>query len=211
MKTLIAVAAQAKGESRAPQSLTGVEQEYYPVAPKSAAMKLLTAAESRQVDLLSQQKYGVPSFDLMTRAGEAVADEIVRGGPRRCSDAGCWSWPAKGNNGGDGMVAARRLKQVGVSVRALMLGSVDALKGDAARACAEFIALAGPVEAIDANSACAAHLRRAGNPDRRDLRHRAQRPVSKGSAAGGGAVRRAVRRRRWPSISRRESIPIPAR
>ncbi|MFZ0889411.1 MAG: hypothetical protein WA005_13235 [Candidatus Binataceae bacterium] len=37
-------------------------------------MKLLTASESRELDRLSQDKYGVPSYSLMSRAGEAVAD-----------------------------------------------------------------------------------------------------------------------------------------
>ncbi|MGO9059490.1 MAG: NAD(P)H-hydrate dehydratase [Candidatus Binataceae bacterium] len=112
-------------------------------------MKLLSASESRQVDLLSQQKYGVASFNLMTRAGEAVADEIVRWCSAAMLGRGVLVVAGKGNNGGDGMVAARRLKQLGVNVRALLLGSVDALKGDAARACAEFQGADGPVETID--------------------------------------------------------------
>src|SRR5271156_4216257 len=112
-------------------------------------MKLLTASESRQVDLLSQQKYGVASFNLMTRAGEAVADEIVRWPSPAVLGRGVLVVAGKGNNGGDGMVAARRLKQVGVSVRALLLGSIDTLKGDAAQACSEFIGAGGSVEAID--------------------------------------------------------------
>ncbi len=116
-------------------------------------MKLLTAAESRQVDLLSQQKYRVPSYDLMTRAGEAVAHEIAArwsAGPALAK--GVLIVAGKGNNGGDGMVAGRRLKQLGVKVRAVLLGSAAALKGDAARACAEFIAAGGPVAEIDAES-----------------------------------------------------------
>jgi ADP-dependent NAD(P)H-hydrate dehydratase / NAD(P)H-hydrate epimerase len=113
-------------------------------------MKLLTAEESRTVDALSQRKYGVASYSLMTRAGEAVADEIAarwRSAP--ALGQGVLIVAGKGNNGGDGMVAGRRLRQLGVSVRALLLGSVDALKGDAARACAEFIGGGGSVDQID--------------------------------------------------------------
>ena len=40
-------------------------------------MILLNAAESRELDRLSQEKYGIPSYSLMTRAGEAVADALV--------------------------------------------------------------------------------------------------------------------------------------
>jgi len=113
-------------------------------------MKLLTAAESRQVDLLSQQKYGVASYSLMTRAGESVAEEIVA----RWSSTAALAQTVliiagKGNNGGDGMVAARRLKQLGASVRSVLLGSVAALKGDAARACAEFLHAGGAVEEVN--------------------------------------------------------------
>jgi ADP-dependent NAD(P)H-hydrate dehydratase / NAD(P)H-hydrate epimerase len=113
-------------------------------------MLLLNAAESRQVDLLSQQKYGVASYSLMTRAGESVADEIAARWSSKASLAqGVLVVAGKGNNGGDGMVTARRLKQLGIGVRALLLGTANALKGDAARACADFIAGGGLVEQID--------------------------------------------------------------
>jgi hydroxyethylthiazole kinase-like uncharacterized protein yjeF len=113
-------------------------------------MKLLTAEQSRQVDLLSQQKYGVPSYALMTRAGESAADEVIA----RLSSAsgfaqGVLIVAGKGNNGGDGMVAARRLKQLGASVRAVLLGSAQALRGDAARAYAEFVSAGGAVDQAD--------------------------------------------------------------
>lgn len=113
-------------------------------------MKLLTAAESRQVDLLSQQKYGVASYALMTRAGEAVADEIVaRWSSTPAFGQGVLVVAGKGNNGGDGMVAARRLTQLGVSAKALLLGSAGALKGDAARAYADFVNAGGAVDQIE--------------------------------------------------------------
>ena len=41
-------------------------------------MILLNAAESRELDRLSQEKYGIPSYSLMRRAGEAPS-------PRWCS------------------------------------------------------------------------------------------------------------------------------
>ncbi len=112
-------------------------------------MKLLTAAESRQVDLLSQQKYGVASYALMTRAGEAVAEEIVtRWSSTTAFGQGVLVVAGKGNNGGDGMVAARRLTQLGVSAKAVLLGSGNALKGDAARAYADFVGASGAVGQI---------------------------------------------------------------
>ncbi len=104
-------------------------------------MILLNAAESRELDRISREKYGIPSYSLMTRAGEAVADALIE----RFSDGATdvLVLAGKGNNGGDGFVAARRLKQDGFAVRAVLLGHAADLKGDAARAHAEFRASGG--------------------------------------------------------------------
>ena len=99
-------------------------------------MILLNAAESRELDRLSQDKYGIPSYSLMTRAGEAVADALVENFPDATTDVLVVA--GKGNNGGDGFVAGRRLIQDGFAVRAVLLGRAADLKGDAARAHAEF-------------------------------------------------------------------------
>lgn len=113
-------------------------------------MKLLNAAQSRQVDLLSQQKYAVPSYALMTRAGESVADEsLARWSSARPLTQGALVVAGKGNNGGDGMVAARRLQERGAKVTAVLLGAVQALKGDAARACAEYVGAGGSVAQVE--------------------------------------------------------------
>ena len=45
-------------------------------------MILLSAAESRELDRLSQDKYGIASYSLMTNAGEAVAARWSRNFPR---------------------------------------------------------------------------------------------------------------------------------
>ena len=73
---------------------------------------------------------GTPGFDLMERAGRAVARAAValagrRYGTRVAIVCG------KGNNGGDGFVAARVLHREGVAVRCLLLAEVNAYKGDA--------------------------------------------------------------------------------
>jgi len=107
-------------------------------------MILLTAAESRELDRLSQTRYGVDSYALMTRAGEVVADKLIE----RCPDAaraGVLAVCGKGNNGGDAMVAARRLGQCGVQVRVALLGSGSDLKGDALRAHDELLAAGGTI------------------------------------------------------------------
>ncbi len=120
-------------------------------------MKLITAAQSRELDRLSQDKYGVPSYALMTRAGEAVADAALR----RFGEAvrgGVLVVAGKGNNGGDGMVAARRLKQSGVAVRAVLLAGRGDLTGDAAKASAEFLSHGGAIAEVRGESDLAAAI-----------------------------------------------------
>ena len=99
-------------------------------------MKVLTAAEMRAVDARSATEFDVPLWVLMERAGEVVARFVLR----RYPDAGrVMVLCGKGNNGGDGMVAARLLAGEGVGVRVLLLGKREELKGEAARALAELV------------------------------------------------------------------------
>jgi NAD(P)H-hydrate epimerase len=115
-------------------------------------MKLLTAAQSRELDRLSQEKYGIDSYSLMTNAGEAVARAAIDKYRARISD-GVQIVAGKGNNGGDGFVTARKLHQDGVKVRAILLAKASALKGDAARAHADFISAGGGVIEVETESA----------------------------------------------------------
>ncbi len=92
-------------------------------------MKLTTAEEMRTIDRLSTERYGVPSLTLMENAGTHVSDYVLRRYPRAeriCVVCG------KGNNGGDGFVAARKLHQAGKKVDVLLLGDPAGVKGDAA-------------------------------------------------------------------------------
>ena len=75
-------------------------------------MKALTAAEMREVDRLTTERYGIPSLQLMENAGRKVADAIWRVVAGR-DDVRVFVLCGKGNNGGDGFVAARYLKEHG--------------------------------------------------------------------------------------------------
>lgn len=91
-------------------------------------MKILSAEEMRSVDRLTTERFGVPSYDLMRHAGAAVARFVLREFPRhRRIGVLC----GKGNNGGDGFVAARELAAAGAEVRVLLLGTPSELRGDA--------------------------------------------------------------------------------
>ena len=135
-------------------------------------MKLLTAAQSRELDRLSQEKYRIPSYALMTNAGEAVALAALEKYRARISD-GVLIVAGKGNNGGDGFVTARKLHQDGVKVRAILLAKASALKGDAARAHADFISAGGKVtRSRNRSGARRCDAREDGSRRRWNFRHR---------------------------------------
>jgi NAD(P)H-hydrate epimerase len=91
-------------------------------------MRILTAAEMRTADQVTTEHFGVASIDLMRNAGHAVARfvESEFAASRRMVVL-C----GRGNNGGDGFVAARALADSGREVNILLLGDPGELKGDA--------------------------------------------------------------------------------
>lgn len=77
---------------------------------------ILTAAEMRAAERALFDS-GVPEYDVMVRAGRAAAEIIWRAGGHRDALVLC----GPGNNGGDGYVIARTLKELGVPVRVAAL------------------------------------------------------------------------------------------
>lgn len=92
-------------------------------------MKIVSAAEMREIDRASSQRYGIPSLTLMENAGGAVAEFVASHYP---SAKRVGVICGKGNNGGDGFVAARKLHGAGRDVRILLLADRSELHGDAA-------------------------------------------------------------------------------
>jgi ADP-dependent NAD(P)H-hydrate dehydratase / NAD(P)H-hydrate epimerase len=91
-------------------------------------MKIVTAAEMRDLDRATSERFGVHSLTLMENAGSAVADFVLSHySTARRVVVIC----GKGNNGGDGFVAARRLHQRGKHVQVILLADPSELRGDA--------------------------------------------------------------------------------
>src|SRR3984885_1798021 len=91
------------------------------------AMKILTANEMAITDRVTTDRFGISSLELMEHAGRAVAHFVLRELPqRRRIVVLC----GKGNNGGDGLVAARYLEEAGCAVSILMLGDPSGVHGD---------------------------------------------------------------------------------
>ncbi len=92
-------------------------------------MKIVTAAEMRAIDRATSERFGVPSLTLMENAGAAVADHVLS---RHTAARRIVVLCGKGNNGGDGFVAARLLHEKGKTVRVILLADPVELRGDAA-------------------------------------------------------------------------------
>jgi len=92
-------------------------------------MKITTAAEMREIDRVTSERFGVHSLGLMENAGTAVANFVRDYYPKANRITVICG---KGNNGGDGFVAARKLHQAGKVVEVLLLADSGELKGDAA-------------------------------------------------------------------------------
>ena len=92
-------------------------------------MKIVSAAEMREIDRATSERFRVPSVTLMENAGSAVARFVLSEYPQ-AERVGIVC--GKGNNGGDGFVVARKLVEAGRAVRVLLLSDPEELRGDAA-------------------------------------------------------------------------------
>ena len=94
-------------------------------------MKLATAAQMRELDKQAIQEGGIPSIDLMERAAEGVAKTALEFLPMRPGKCRAAVFCGAGNNGGDGIAAARMLFLKGVRVRAFLVGNYEKMTPDA--------------------------------------------------------------------------------
>ncbi|MDQ4122011.1 MAG: NAD(P)H-hydrate dehydratase [Acidobacteriota bacterium] len=93
--------------------------------------KVLPAAEMREVDRLTTEKYGIPSLLLMENAAHAAARIIIEKLGGSIEGKSFLILCSKGNNGGDGAALARILWTQGAKVNCYLFSNVDETKGDA--------------------------------------------------------------------------------
>ena len=101
----------------------------------------------RELDKMAIRN-GISSLSLMENAGEAVAKKVSellngRKGSRIAIFCG------KGNNGGDGLVAARKLKESGFDVNVYLLSKKGEVKNEAAANLRSFIEAGGNIKEIE--------------------------------------------------------------
>ena len=93
---------------------------------------ILNREQSRRVDVLAVESYGMTGLVLMENAGRGAAEIIagILGVPQ--ADKPIVIFCGRGNNGGDGFVMARHLNNRGFAVRVLLFCDPAKLTGDAA-------------------------------------------------------------------------------
>ncbi len=127
-------------------------------------MKVLNAAEMREADRLTTERYGIPSLQLMENAGAAIAAflrKTVPDLPGRKIFVLC----GKGNNGGDGLVVARLLKDSGAAPEVFLFANPGTVEGDAAANLKRWQQGLGALRVVDSISeweSARAHLEGAG-------------------------------------------------
>jgi ADP-dependent NAD(P)H-hydrate dehydratase / NAD(P)H-hydrate epimerase len=112
-------------------------------------MLIVTAEQMREMDRLTIHEYGVPSLALMERAGEGIA-RVILDRFFKAAKKGVLVVAGKGNNGGDGFVVARLLKQKRIPCEVVLLARRGGLSTDAAHNLRAFIKRKGKVVEIDA-------------------------------------------------------------
>lgn len=127
-------------------------------------MKILTAAQMAEVDRLTSERYGIPSILLMENAGRSFVDELTRSCPG-LRDKRILILCGRGNNGGDGFVAARYLALAGASPSICLFADPGILKGDARTNWQIAHAMGIPMQVLPSPQEAEAYLRKISLPD----------------------------------------------
>ena len=117
---------------------------------KNLPLALYEAAQVRALDRLAIEQHGIAGYTLMTRAGQAALECLLRHWPEAqhlCVVCGL------GNNGGDGYVLARLARERGISVDVIQVGDARKLQGDARQARDHWERAGGQVHTYDSSSA----------------------------------------------------------
>lgn len=120
-------------------------------------MKVLTAAAMQELDRRAITEIGIPGAVLMENAGRGAAETLAR------RFSAVFPGPVlvlcgRGNNGGDGFVLARLLRDAGWQVQAVLLGERSAPGGDAATMLDAYERSGGPLVTLTDPAALATIL-----------------------------------------------------
>ncbi len=116
-----------------------------PLAYAARVRPVVTAAEMRALDRATIDEIGIPGLTLMETAGRAVAAAARR----MCARGHVAIVCGPGNNGGDGYVAARVLREQGADAVVYLAAPRSVIRGDAAAHLAIYERAGGVVRMID--------------------------------------------------------------
>ena len=113
-------------------------------------MKALTAAEMREVDRLTTERFDVSGLALMETAGKSVAEVFLEQYTHKNTEppGRVCVLCGKGNNGGDGFVVARHLREEAEHVEVYLFAQPEELRGEAAKNFQRWLHPAGRVTLI---------------------------------------------------------------
>ncbi|MBN2588916.1 MAG: NAD(P)H-hydrate epimerase [Sedimentisphaerales bacterium] len=123
-------------------------EQYLPEKQNSA----MTRDEARAFDFYAINTIGIPGVVLMENAGRSCA-ELIKEQMRNTTNPKVCIFCGTGNNGGDGYVIARHLRNVGYRVTIVICGDKNKIKGDAKINLDILIALNQVVEQVDPDAA----------------------------------------------------------
>ncbi|VEN75442.1 ADP-dependent (S)-NAD(P)H-hydrate dehydratase / NAD(P)H-hydrate epimerase [Candidatus Desulfarcum epimagneticum] len=95
-------------------------------------MRIVTAAQMREMDRLTIESFGIPGRVLMETAGRGAARAFMERFPKPARENSAGVLAGRGNNGGDGFVIARLLHEWGVETSVCLLSEKKRVKGEAA-------------------------------------------------------------------------------
>ena len=117
-------------------------------------MKIATSEQMRGLDRSAIRERGIPSLQLMDRAAAAVVERCLeRMAEKEKKRVAVFC--GAGNNGGDGVAAARQLMEAGVEVRCFLVGRRDKMTPDCREMEAHLEAAGGKLENFTADPAFA--------------------------------------------------------
>ncbi|HVS21921.1 MAG TPA: NAD(P)H-hydrate dehydratase [Pyrinomonadaceae bacterium] len=92
---------------------------------------VISAAQMREIDRVTTERFGIPSLTLMEAAATAVARAVIECLSGDVIGKAVLVLCGRGNNGGDGATAARLLALAGAHVEVVLFGKVEDTQGDA--------------------------------------------------------------------------------
>ena len=93
-------------------------------------MNLLTAAQMKEVDRIAIQEHGIASTRLMENAAKAIVGEVLKAPVVSEDTHSAIIYCGPGNNGGDGIAAARFLLCEGWTVKCVLVGERQKMTED---------------------------------------------------------------------------------